>query len=77
MAELARSKQLNFVDAPVAGATIGAQKGTLIFMVGGQPTDLKAVEPILGNMGKTIVHIGANGSGVAAKICNNLLVAIR
>ncbi|CAF4589447.1 unnamed protein product [Rotaria sp. Silwood1] len=76
MAELARSKQLNFVDAPVAGATIGAQKGTLIFMVGGQPNDLKAVEPILGNMGKTIVHIGANGSGAAAKICNNLLVAI-
>ncbi|CAF3244334.1 unnamed protein product [Rotaria sp. Silwood2] len=76
MAELARSKQLNFVDAPVAGATIGAQKGTLIFMVGGQPNDLKAVEPILGNMGKTIFHVGPNGSGVAAKICNNLLVAI-
>ncbi|CAF1003273.1 unnamed protein product [Rotaria sordida] len=76
MAELARSKQLSFVDAPVTGATIAAQKGTLTFLVGGQPNDFKAVEPILGNMGKNIVHVGANGSGLAVKICNNLLVAI-
>ncbi|CAF0889571.1 unnamed protein product [Rotaria sordida] len=76
MAELARSKQLSFVDAPVTGATIAAQKGTLTFLVGGQPNDFKAVEPILGNMGKNVVHVGANGSGLAVKICNNLLVAI-
>ncbi|CAF2335743.1 unnamed protein product [Rotaria sp. Silwood2] len=76
MAELARSKQLNFVDAPVSGGTTGAQKGTLTFMVGGEPNDFKAVEPILGKMGKNIVHAGANGSGLVAKICNNLLLAI-
>jgi 3-hydroxyisobutyrate dehydrogenase len=46
-------------------------------MVGGQPDDFKAVEPILGNMGKNIVHAGTNGSGLSAKICNNLLLAIR
>ncbi|CAF4112423.1 unnamed protein product [Rotaria sp. Silwood2] len=77
MAKLARSKQLDFVDAPVSGGTIGAQKGTLTFMVGSQPNDFKAVEPILVKMGKNIVHVGANGSGLAAKICNNLLAAIR
>ncbi|CAF4005378.1 unnamed protein product [Rotaria sordida] len=77
MAELARSKQLKFVDAPVSGGTTGAEKGTLTFMVGGQPDDFKAVEPILSKMGKNIVHAGANGSGLAAKICNNLLLAIR
>ncbi|CAF0730970.1 unnamed protein product [Rotaria sordida] len=76
MAELARSKQLKFVDAPVSGGTTGAEKGTLTFMVGGQPDDFKAVEPILSKMGKNIVHAGANGSGLAAKICNNLLLAI-
>jgi 3-hydroxyisobutyrate dehydrogenase len=55
----------------------GAQKGTLTFMVGGQSDDFKAVEPILAKMGKNIVHAGPNGSGLAAKICNNLLLAIR
>jgi len=55
----------------------GAQKGTLTFMVGGEPDDFKAVEPILNQMGKNIVHAGPNGSGLSAKICNNLLLAIR
>lgn len=77
MSAMARSKQLRFVDAPVSGGVTGAQKGTLTFMVGGQPDDFKAVEPILGKMGKNIVHAGTNGSGLSAKICNNLLLAIR
>jgi len=76
MFEIARSKQLHFVDAPVAGGVMGAEKGTLTFMVGAESDDFKSVEPILANMGKCIMHIGSNGSGVAAKICNNLLVAI-
>ncbi len=46
-------------------------------MVGAEPNDFKSVQPILSNMGKSVVHVGPNGSGVAAKICNNLLAAIR
>ena len=46
-------------------------------MVGGQDEDYKGVEPILSKMGKNIVHAGSNGSGLSAKICNNLLLAIR
>jgi len=76
MAELCRSKQLRFVDAPVSGGITGAQKATLTFMVGGEPNDFKAVEPILSKMGKNVVHAGTNGSGLSAKICNNLLLAI-
>ncbi|CAF4728205.1 unnamed protein product, partial [Rotaria magnacalcarata] len=45
-------------------------------MVGGQENDFKAIEPILSKMGKNIVHAGTNGSGLSAKICNNLLLAI-
>lgn len=76
MAEMARNKKLHFVDAPVSGGITGAQKGTLTFMVGGEKDDFKAVEPILSKMGKSIVHAGSNGSGLSAKICNNLLLAI-
>ena len=57
--------------------TTGAQKGTLTFMVGGHSDDFKMVEPILSKMGKNVVHAGTNGSGLSAKICNNLLLAIR
>ena len=46
-------------------------------MVGGESEDFKAVQPILAQMGKNIVHAGPNGSGLAAKICNNLLLANR
>ena len=56
---------------------IGAQNATLTFMVGAEPDAFKSVQPILSNMGKSVVHVGPNGSGVAAKICNNLLAAIR
>lgn len=46
-------------------------------MVGAEENDFKAVEPLLNKMGKNIVHAGPNGSGLSAKICNNLLLAIR
>ncbi|CAF3624834.1 unnamed protein product [Rotaria sp. Silwood1] len=64
LTELARSKQLNFVDDPVSGGTIGAQKGTLTFMVSSQPNDFQAVEPILSKIGKTIIHACTNGSSL-------------
>lgn len=60
----------------ISGIT-GAQKATLTFMVGAETQDFKAVEPLLNKMGKNIVHAGPNGSGLSAKICNNLLLAIR
>jgi 3-hydroxyisobutyrate dehydrogenase len=46
-------------------------------MVGGELDDFKTAEPILAKMGKNVVHAGRNGSGLAAKISNNLLAAIR
>ena len=46
-------------------------------MVGAQANEFNLVQPILAQMGKSIVHAGPNGSGLAAKICNNLLLAIR
>ncbi len=64
------------LDAPVSGGVAGAAAGTLTFMVGGEETYFQLALPILQTMGKKIVHAGAAGSGQAAKICNNLLLAI-
>jgi 3-hydroxyisobutyrate dehydrogenase len=76
VASAAEAKGFAMLDAPVSGGVTGAQAGTLTFMVGG-PTDAFArAKPLLDAMGKTIVHAGAAGSGQAAKICNNMMLAI-
>jgi 3-hydroxyisobutyrate dehydrogenase len=66
----------DFLDAPVSGGTGGAEAATLAFMCGGSEKAFQRAEPILAKMGKRIVHAGAEGAGQAAKICNNMLLAI-
>lgn len=65
-----------FIDAPVSGGVVGAEAGTLTFMVGGSEADLELARPVLDPMAGRIVHCGASGNGQAAKLCNNLLLAI-
>lgn len=64
------------LDAPVSGGTAGAAAGTLTFMVGGEAGAFEKARPVLGAMGKTIVHCGGPGNGQVAKIANNLLLGI-
>jgi 3-hydroxyisobutyrate dehydrogenase len=65
----------SMLDAPVSGGTMGAEAGTLTFMVGGPDAGFAAAQPILAAMGRTIVHCGAAGAGQAAKVCNNMMLA--
>lgn len=65
-----------FVDAPVSGGVMGAQNATLTFMVGGTTEEYDGVKEFLGAMGKKITHCGTYGMGEAAKICNNMMLAI-
>ena len=67
---------LRFLDAPVSGGDIGAQKGTLTIMVGGDRADFEACKPLLEVMGKTIRLCGQVGSGQAVKLCNQVLCAV-
>jgi 3-hydroxyisobutyrate dehydrogenase len=62
------------LDAPVSGGVIGAEAGTLTFMVGGEASAFARGESILQAMGKTIVHAGPAGNGQTAKICNNMIL---
>ena len=64
------------VDAPVSGGTGGAKGATLTFMCGGDDKAIAAARPVLEKMGKKIVHCGGAGAGQAAKICNNMMLAI-
>jgi 3-hydroxyisobutyrate dehydrogenase len=64
------------VDAPVSGGIAAANGGTLTFMVGGSDEAFARAQPILAAMGKAVIHAGGPGTGQAAKICNNMLLAI-
>ena len=63
------------VDAPVSGGIAAADAGTLTFMVGGGEEAFRRAETFLAPMGKAVIHAGGPGSGQAAKICNNMLLA--
>jgi len=75
VAAAAAEAGLQMLDAPVSGGVMGAQGGTLTFMVGGTDAAFRKGRPILANMGRTIVHAGASGNGQIAKICNNMILA--
>lgn len=66
-------KNIAIIDAPVSGAPVGAQRGTLTFMVGGQADIVEYIRPYLQAMGKKIFHVGPLGSGLSMKIVNNML----
>lgn len=73
--ELAIAAGHRNVDAPVSGGVVGAENGTLAFMVGGSDEDFASALPLLEAMGKRIVHCGGPGLGQAAKVCNNMILA--
>ena len=66
-----------FLEAPVTGGTWGAEKGELVFMVGGEASTLKRVEPVLGAMGKRWFHLGPVGAGQTVKLAMNLLLNLQ
>jgi len=67
-------KGVAFVDAPVTGATVGAENATLTIMIGGDAADFERAREILQLCGKTIIHVGATGSGHAIKVLTNTIM---
>jgi len=65
------------LDAPVSGGVKGAVAGTLAFMVGGTTDALETARPVLEPMAGKIIHCGDSGAGQAAKLCNNMLLAVQ
>jgi 3-hydroxyisobutyrate dehydrogenase-like beta-hydroxyacid dehydrogenase len=66
----------DFLDAPVTGGTWGAEKGELVFMVGGKSEVFERVKPVLGAMGQRFFHLGPNGAGQIVKLAMNLILAL-
>jgi 3-hydroxyisobutyrate dehydrogenase len=74
--KLAGAAQMLSLDAPVSGGVAGAEAASLTFMAGGTKAAFDKAKPILECMGKRIVHCGEAGAGQAAKICNNMMLAV-
>jgi len=69
-------KGVRCLDAPVSGGDVGAQKGTLSIMVGGDQATFDEVQPVFGVLGKSAVLCGPLGAGQTVKACNQVLVAV-
>ncbi|MFL0275954.1 3-hydroxyisobutyrate dehydrogenase [Mycobacterium sp. SMC-19] len=74
---LAGSHGFAQLDAPVSGGVTGAVAGRLAFMVGGEDAAVARATPVLEPMAAKIIHCGAAGAGQAAKVCNNMVLAVQ
>jgi len=68
---------VGFLDAPVTGGTWGADKGELVFMVGGEKEVLERAKPVLEALGKRIFLLGPTGAGQTVKLAMNLILALQ
>jgi 3-hydroxyisobutyrate dehydrogenase len=73
--ERVTSTGARYLEAPLSGGTIGAERGTLTLMVGGDAKVLDEVRPVLEPFADLVVHVGGPGMGQIVKLCNNLIYA--
>jgi 2-hydroxy-3-oxopropionate reductase len=75
LAERLAEHGVRVIDAPVSGGDVGAERGTLSIMVGGESEDVARAQPYFEAMGTTVRHLGPIGTGQVAKSCNQIIVA--
>lgn len=73
VAARAAERGIQVLDAPVSGASIASEKGTLTIMVGGDEAALAKIMPVLSVIGENIIPVGGPGAGQAAKLSNNIM----
>lgn len=66
---------IDWVDAPVSGGTLGAEQGTLAIMAGGTPENIEIARAVLKPLYKQLTHMGEIGSGQVTKVCNQMIVS--
>ncbi len=69
------AKGIQFLDAPCTGSKLGAEGGTLTFMIGGDKAVFDRVKPYFDVMGKLFYYCGSAGKGLQAKLTQNLVLA--
>jgi 3-hydroxyisobutyrate dehydrogenase-like beta-hydroxyacid dehydrogenase len=75
-AERVGRKGVQYVDSPVTGSKVGAEAGTLLFIIGGDEQAIEKLKPLYAAMGKKIFRMGETGKGQSAKLAMNLQIAL-
>jgi 3-hydroxyisobutyrate dehydrogenase/2-hydroxy-3-oxopropionate reductase len=75
-AERVKGKGVEYVDSPMTGSKVGAENGTLLFIVGGDEQVIEKLKPLYAAMGKKVCRVGETGKGQSAKIAMNLQIAM-
>jgi 3-hydroxyisobutyrate dehydrogenase-like beta-hydroxyacid dehydrogenase len=75
LAEAARDRQAQVIDAPVSGTAEDIANGRLTVLVGGDANLVAVCTEVFGAYADTVVHTGATGSALAVKLINNMLFA--
>ena len=73
--DIFKSKNINYLDAPVSGGTIGAEEASLAIMVGGEQKIFDNVLDVLKTMGNPTL-VGPIGSGQVSKLANQIIVGL-
>ena len=73
-AELKDSHGVTYIDAPVTGGVVGAEKGALTMFAGGEAAAVEDLMNILKHMATNIIYMGDCGTGQVTKICNQVMV---
>lgn len=74
LADAARPKGVHVVDAAVSGGEERSAAGTLSLMVGGDADVVERCRPVFDVIGEHVYPVGGLGQGLAAKLCNNLIL---
>jgi 3-hydroxyisobutyrate dehydrogenase len=73
IADVAASREVRTLDAPIGGNPAAAREGRLLAFVGASVDDLKAQRDVLDTLAGTVLHVGAVGSGYVVKLLVNLI----
>jgi len=76
MAEAARERGVDLIDACVTGGRAVAEKGELTLLIGGEPSAVDKARPVLEAYGTTLLNAGPLGAGAKLKLCVNLLTYV-
>lgn len=69
----AAERGIHLIDAPITGGASGAEAATLAYMVGGPAEIVERCRPVFATSGRKVIHAGPVGTGIALKLCNNLM----
>lgn len=69
-----KEKGIQFIDAPVSGGQVGAQKGMLTVMCGGDESAFALAEPFISSYAQSVKRLGESGSGQLTKMVNQICV---